>query len=79
MDEELRAYLDEIDRRAVARSEALMRQLNDQYEKLLNTITALRRDFTNTKGFLIEDALVLGERLNAVERRLDRLEEPPHE
>jgi uncharacterized protein Yka (UPF0111/DUF47 family) len=54
--------------------EALMTRMNDQFERVLDTMTLLRRDFQNAKGFLIEDALVLGERVTNVETRLDKLE-----
>jgi hypothetical protein len=53
---------------------ALMTLMNDQHERLIDTMTSLRRDFQNTKGFLIEDSLVLGQRTTNVENRLDRLE-----
>ena len=67
MDEELKQHLDAMERR-------IMQRLNDQHERLLDHVVALRRDFDNTKGFLIEDALVTGRRMSAVETRLDRLE-----
>jgi hypothetical protein len=67
MDEETRALLLAIEGRLLAR-------MNDQHERLIDTMTLLRRDFQNTKGFLIEDSLVLGQRTTNVENRLDRLE-----
>jgi hypothetical protein len=42
--------------------EALMTRMNDQHERLIDAMASLRRDFQNTKGFLIEDSLVLGQR-----------------
>ena len=67
MDDETKAFL-------VAMEARLMARMNDQHERLINAMTSLRRDFQNTKGFLIEDSLVLGERTTIVENRLDRLE-----
>ena len=67
MDEETRALLLAIEGRLLAR-------MNDQHERLIDTMTLLRRDFQNTKGFLIEDSLVLGQRTTNVENRLDGLE-----
>jgi hypothetical protein len=67
MDEETRALLLAIEGRLLA-------IMNDQHERLIDTMTSLRRDFQNTKGFLIEDSLVLGQRTTNVENRLDRLE-----
>jgi hypothetical protein len=52
----------------------LLARMNDQHERLIDAMTLLRRDFQNTKGFLIEDSLVLGQRTANVENRLDRLE-----
>jgi hypothetical protein len=54
--------------------EALMARMNDQHERLINMITSLQTDFSNTKGFLIGDALVIGRRMRSVEDRLDDLE-----
>lgn len=53
---------------------ALMSRMNDQHERLINIITSLHTDFSNTKGFLIGDALVMGRRVRAVEDRLDDIE-----
>ena len=55
---------------------ALMARMNGQHERLLDAMTQMQRDFQNTKGFLIEDALVIGQRTYSVEKRLDRLERP---
>ncbi len=51
MDDETKAFL-------VAMEARLMARMNDQHERLINAITSLRRDFQNTKGFLIKDSLV---------------------
>jgi hypothetical protein len=67
MDEETKAFL-------VAMEARLLARMNDQHERLIDAMTLLRRDFQNTKGFLIEDSLVLGQRTANVENRLDRLE-----
>ena len=63
--------MDEETRAAFA---SLMTLMNDQHERLIDTMTSLRRDFQNTKGFLIEDSLVLGQRTTNLENRLDGLE-----
>ncbi len=67
MDEELRAYL-------VAMEGRLVGRMNDQHERLLEGITALRNDYQSTKTFLVEDALVNGRRLRSFEDRLERVE-----
>ena len=51
-----------------------MARMNDQHEQLLDRLTALESDFLNTKGFLIEDAIVSGRRNAQMEARLTRLE-----
>ena len=63
MDEELKAYLD-----------AMMVQINDKFERTLGQLTALRADFQNTKGFLLEDSIVTGRRMMSVEDRLTAIE-----
>ncbi len=63
MDEELRAYLDE-----------MMGRINNQFERMLEGIKALRTDYQATKTFLVEDALVNGRRLRSFEDRLERVE-----
>jgi hypothetical protein len=45
--------------------------MNNQHERLIERLNGLARDFQNTKGFLIEDALVLGRRISNIENRLD--------
>ena len=44
MDEETKACLD-----------AMMVQLSDKVERIVDEIRTLRSDFQNTKGFLLED------------------------
>jgi type II secretory pathway predicted ATPase ExeA len=63
MDEETKAYLD-----------AMMAQINNQFERVLDQMATLQTDFQNTKGFLLEDAIVLGRRALTIERRLTDLE-----
>jgi len=67
MDDETKAFLEAMEARLMAR-------MNNQHERLINVITSLQNDFSNTKGFLIGDALVLGRRVRTVEDRLDDLE-----
>ena len=38
--------------------ERLVARMNDQHERLINDLTLLREDFTNTKDFLMRDAAV---------------------
>jgi hypothetical protein len=42
---------------------ALRKQMSDQHERLINQIKSLSHDFQNTKGFLLNDALTLGQRI----------------
>lgn len=63
MDDELRSYL-----------EGMMGQINNQFERMLEGITALGADYQNAKTFLVEDALVNGRRLRSFESRLERVE-----
>ncbi len=67
MDDETKAFLLAMEARLLAR-------MNNQHEHLIDAMTLLRRDFQNTKGFLIEDSLVPGQRTTSVENRLDDLE-----
>jgi len=67
MDDDTKAFLEAMEARLMAR-------MNNQHERLINVITTLQNDFSNTKGFLIGDALVLGRRIRTVEDRLDDLE-----
>jgi hypothetical protein len=63
--------MDDETRKAFAELMALM---NKQHERLIEQIGSLTRDFHNTKGFLIEDALTLGRRMSNIENRLDDLD-----
>lgn len=63
--------MDEETRQAFAK---LMQIMNDQHERVLESVSSLGRDFQNTKGFLIDDALTLGRRMSTIEKRLDDLE-----
>ena len=63
MDEETKACLDDMKAR-----------MDEGFERMLDVITTLRADFQNTKGFLLEDAIVMGRRISSIEDRLSRLE-----
>jgi hypothetical protein len=62
-DDELRRFL-----------EAIMARLNNSEERILNRLAALELDFVNTKGFLINDAVVSGRRWLDLEARVTKLE-----
>jgi hypothetical protein len=68
MDEELRGYLEKMEGRIIAR-------MNDQHERMLNRLSSIERDFHNTKGFLVGDALVSGGRWRDLEQRVTKLED----
>ena len=72
MDEELKRYLDDL------RAD-LMNQINDGSERVLNRLGSLEKDFTNTKDFLISDALVSGRRWLDLEDRVSKLEQKRQE
>jgi putative heme iron utilization protein len=78
MDDETKAFLEAVDDETKAFLEAmearLMARMNDQHERLIERINSLARDFQNTKGFLIKESLMLGQRTTSVEDRLDDLE-----
>ena len=57
-----------------AEQERLRELANVKLERILDEIGTLRTDFQNTKGFLLEDAIVLGRRTLTIEERLSRLE-----
>jgi uncharacterized protein Yka (UPF0111/DUF47 family) len=73
MDEETKAAFAALD----ARFDALMTRVNDLSERIIDAITALKTDHQNTKAFLLEDAIVLGQRLRSLENRVDRIERKP--
>jgi hypothetical protein len=67
MDEELGRYLAAMEAR-------LMERLNNSEERILNRLTAMERDALNTKGFLLNDAVILGGRWFDLEARVTKLE-----
>jgi hypothetical protein len=67
MDDETRAYLD-------AMQTVLLTKINDGHERILNRLASLERDFENTKGFLIGDALVAGRRWLDTDARVTKIE-----
>jgi hypothetical protein len=52
----------------------MMARMNDGFERVLNEINTLKADFQNTKGFLLEDAIIMGRRSLSIEDRLAQLE-----
>ena len=64
MDDETRQYLD-----------GMMKQMNDQFERILNVMTVKRGDFTNTGGLLVNDEIVSGRRWLDLEERLTKVED----
>ncbi|MBV9251822.1 MAG: hypothetical protein JO227_21595 [Acetobacteraceae bacterium] len=68
MDEELRAYLDSLRADLVGR-------INAGNARILDRLTALERDFANTKEFLVGDALVASRRWLDLEARVRELEQ----
>ena len=54
--------------------DALLSRMNEGFERVLNRLEALEKDFTNTKGFLIGDALVTSRRWLDLEARVAELE-----
>ena len=67
MDEELRAYLEAMEARLLA-------SFNVGQERILNRMASLEGDFQNTKGFLINDAVISGRRWLDLEARVSSLE-----
>ena len=63
MDDELKRYLD-----------AMMQQINNGHERILNRLSALEKDFMNTKDFLVGDSLVASRRWLDLEARVSKLE-----
>jgi hypothetical protein len=55
MEDELRAHLEAMEGR-------IMAKINDGQERIVNRLSALERDFTNTKGFLVEYPIVSSRR-----------------
>jgi len=50
------------------------RQINDKLERILNKLTDLEADFVNTKGFLVNDALLSARRWLDLDGRVTKLE-----
>jgi len=67
MDEDLKAYLEAMERR-------IMAKINDGHERIVNRLSALERDFTNTKGFLVEDPIVSSRRWLDMDDRMTKIE-----
>ncbi len=64
MDEETRQYLDK-----------MMQHLNDQFERILDSLSAIRQDNDNTRGHVLyglQENLTLSQRLGKVEDELRR-------
>lgn len=65
MDDDLKAYLD-----------AMMTQINDKFERLLDQHSATRLDLDNTKGhvvYVMEDSLALSRRITKLEEEMRRM------
>jgi hypothetical protein len=63
-----------LDDETARRFDELRQQINDMAERILNRLGSLETDFTNTKGFLVGDALVAGRRWLDLEARVTALE-----
>lgn len=74
MDEETRQAFAELKAAIAELSGTLTARMNDQHERLLNRLASLEADFTNTKGFLVGDAVVAGRRWLDLDERVSRLE-----
>lgn len=68
MDQELREYLVAMEGRLVAR-------LNNSEERILNRLSAMEADGQNTKGFLLNDAIISSRRWLDLEARVTKLED----
>lgn len=53
---------------------ALLARVNEGFERTLNRLESLEKDFANTKGFLISDSLVASRRWLDLEERVAGLE-----
>jgi arylsulfatase A-like enzyme len=62
MDDETKAAFTTLEAHMNARFDALMTRMNDQFERVIDTMG------------LLEDAIVLGRRVASIEDRLDKLE-----
>jgi hypothetical protein len=63
MDDELKRYLD-----------AMIQQINNGHERILDRLSTLEKDFMNTKDFLVGDSLVASRRWLDREARVSKLE-----
>jgi len=62
VDEETRQYLDN-----------MMKQINEQFDRILDSLSSMRQDTDNTKGYLLyglQENLTLSQRLTKVEDEL---------
>lgn len=70
---------DEELRQAFARIEAgqqtMLAQLNDKMERILNRITSVESDFSNTRSFLLGDAAISGRRWLDLDARVTKIED----
>lgn len=53
---------------------ALLARMNEGFERTLNRLESLEKDFANTKGFLVSDSLVASRRWLDLEGRVAELE-----
>ena len=63
MTDEEKAYFD-----------GMLKQINNQIERILEDNKTFRSDLLNTKKFLIEDSLINDRRIFSMEERIARLE-----
>jgi hypothetical protein len=52
----------------------IMAKINDGFERVVNRLSSLERDFLNTKSFLVEDAVVSSRRWLDMDERVTKLE-----
>jgi hypothetical protein len=71
MDADLRAHLEAMEGR-------IMAKINDGQERIINRLSSIERGFTNTKGFLVEDAVVTSRRWLDMDDRVTKLERGGH-
>jgi hypothetical protein len=60
--------------RLMAMEGRLMAKINDGQERILNRLVSLERDFMNTKGFLVEDAVVSSRRWLDMDDRVTKID-----
>jgi len=70
MDEETKRYLDTLR----GQLDTLRAQMNDNFERVLNRLGSIERDFQNAKEFLVGEALVSSRRWLDLEARVAKLE-----